>query len=130
LGAASESARASEAQKLLNWGYTAFEAVKLFEANQAVVSPTIWKGKADVVLLGRAQVIVVAVPAGQSAKISTRVIRPEPLVAPIVKGQTVGSLKIFAGEQTLALIPLTALKSVEEAGILGRAWDALRLWLY
>jgi len=38
LGADSENARANEFQKLLNWGYTAFEAVKLFDADQAVVS--------------------------------------------------------------------------------------------
>ena len=130
LGAASESARASEAQKLLNWGYTAFEAVKLFDANQAVVSPAIWKGTADAVLLGRPQSIVVAVPTGQSAKISTRVSRPDPLIAPIFKGQAVGSLKVFAGEQILAEIPMVALESVQETGILGRAWDTLRLWTH
>ena len=44
LGATSENARANEAQKLLNWGYTAYEAIKLFEANQAVVTPEVWKG--------------------------------------------------------------------------------------
>ena len=37
LGATSETARANEAQKLLNWGYTAYEGIKLFDANQAVV---------------------------------------------------------------------------------------------
>jgi D-alanyl-D-alanine carboxypeptidase (penicillin-binding protein 5/6) len=129
LGAHSENARINEAQKLLNWGYTAFEAVKLFEANTAVLSPAIWKGKANVLPLGRAQAIVVAVPAGQVANIKTQLARPEPLVAPISKGQAVGSLKIFAGEQTLSEISMTALESVEQAGILGRAWDSLRLWI-
>ena len=43
LGANSEVARANEAQKLLNWGYTAWEGLKLFDGNQAVVSPPIWK---------------------------------------------------------------------------------------
>jgi serine-type D-Ala-D-Ala carboxypeptidase (penicillin-binding protein 5/6) len=45
LGAASENARANEAQKLLNWGFTVYEAVKLFDANQTVVSPAVWKGR-------------------------------------------------------------------------------------
>ena len=58
LGAASENARANEAQKLLNWGYTAFEAVKLFDANQAVVSPAVWKGRSSVVRIGRPQPVV------------------------------------------------------------------------
>jgi D-alanyl-D-alanine carboxypeptidase (penicillin-binding protein 5/6) len=129
LGAASENARASEAQKLLNWGFTAFEAVKLFEANQAVVSPPIWKGRSAQALLGRPQPIVVAVPAGTASRIVTRVMRPDPLVAPLTKGQAMGRLKVMIGERTLSDIPLLALHAVEEAGVLGRAWDTMRLWL-
>ncbi len=41
LGAANENARATESQKLLNWGYSAYEAVRLFAPGQAVVTPTV-----------------------------------------------------------------------------------------
>ena len=129
LGAASENARANESQKLLNWGYTAFEAVKLFEANQAVMSPAVWKGKEATVKLGRPQAIVVAVPAGTAGKLKTQVVRPDPLVAPCAKGQQVGILKVTSGEQALVEVPLVALEAVEQAGVLGRAWDAVRLWI-
>ncbi|MDO8374726.1 MAG: D-alanyl-D-alanine carboxypeptidase family protein [Polaromonas sp.] len=129
LGAASENARANESQKLLNWGYTAFEAVKLFEANQAVMSPAVWKGKEATVKLGRPQAIVVAVPAGTAGKLKTQVVRPDPLVAPFAKGQQVGILKVTSGEQALVDVPLVALEAVEQAGVLGRAWDAVRLWI-
>ena len=129
LGASSENARAVESQKLLNWGYTAFDAIKLFEANQAVVSPSVWKGRASVVKLGRAQPIVVAVPSGTANRIQTQVARPEPLVAPLARGQVVGALKVTMDQQPLADIPLTVLETVEQAGVLGRAWDAVRLWV-
>ncbi|MBL0421054.1 D-alanyl-D-alanine carboxypeptidase [Ramlibacter sp. AW1] len=129
LGATSENARANESQKLLNWGYTAFEAVKLFDANQAVVTPDIWKGTQRTVKLGRTQPIVVAVPAGTAGKLKTEVVRPEPLVAPLTKGQTVGTLKVLSADQPLLELPLLALEPVAEAGVLGRAWDALRLWI-
>ena len=129
LGAASENARANESQKLLNWGYTAYEAVKLFDANQAVVSPAVWKGKDSTVKLGRPQAIVVAVPAGSAAKVKTQVVRADPLVAPFTKGQQVAVLKVTNGEQTLVDVPLLALEAVEQAGVLGRAWDAVRLWI-
>jgi len=129
LGTGSENARANESQKLLNWGYTAYEAVKLFDAGQAVVSPSVWKGKENTLKLGRTQAIVVAVPAGSAAKVKTQVARPDPLVAPFAKGQTVGSLKVSIGEQAVADVPLTALDAVEQAGILGRAWDSIRLWI-
>ncbi len=129
LGAASENSRANESQKLLNWGYTAFEAVKLFDANQIVVSPTVWKGNSATVKLGRPQAIVVAIPAGTAGKLKTQVVRSEPLVAPFAKGQQVATLKISSGEQALIEVPLVALDAVEQAGVFGRAWDAVRLWI-
>jgi D-alanyl-D-alanine carboxypeptidase (penicillin-binding protein 5/6) len=129
LGAASETARASEAQKLLNWGFTAYEGLKLFDANQAVLEPQVWKGSEKTVKLGQAQPIVLAVPAGSAARIKTQVVRPDPLVAPFAKGQQVGTLRVVAGDQLLREVPLVALQPVEQAGIFGRAWDALRLWI-
>ena len=129
LGAANESARANESQKLLNWGYTAYEAVKLFDADQAVVSANIWKGTQSVVKVGRPQAIVVSVPQGSGAKIKTQVVRTDPLIAPIAKGQAVGTLKVMAGEQVVTEVPMLALEEVEQSGILGRAWDSIRLWI-
>ena len=129
LGAASENARANESQKLLNWGYTAFEAVKLFDANQPVSTPAVWKGKEAIIKLGRAQPIIITVPMGSASKVKTQVIRPDPLVAPFAKSQPLGSLKVTVGEQTVADIPLIALEAVEQAGLVGRAWDSIRLWI-
>jgi serine-type D-Ala-D-Ala carboxypeptidase (penicillin-binding protein 5/6) len=129
LGATSESVRTDEAQKLLNWGYTAFEDIKLFDADQAVATPEIWKGSQPTVKLGRTRAVVVAVPAGAAARVKTQVSRPDPLVAPLVKGQQVGVLKVSSGDQALLDIPLVALETVDQAGVLGRAWDAIRLWV-
>ena len=131
LGTSSDSARSSESQKLLNWGYTAYEAVKLFDAGQTVVAPEVWKGTSSTVKLGQPQAIIVAVPAGSAPKLKTQVARPEPLVAPFSRGQRIGTLKITSGDNPVALaeVPLLALETVEEAGIFGRAWDAVRLWI-
>lgn len=129
LGTATEAARLNESQKLLNWGYTAYEDIKLFGANQPAVTPSVWKGKQNILKLGRPDGIVVSVPAGSAGKIKTQVARPDPLVAPFVKGQQVGTLKVSLGEQPLTDVPLVVLESVDEAGVLGRAWDALRLWI-
>jgi D-alanyl-D-alanine carboxypeptidase (penicillin-binding protein 5/6) len=129
LGAASESARANESQKLLNWGYTAFDAVKLYGAGQPVVQAPVWKGKQNTVDLGQFKPLVVAVPAGGKGEFTTDVTRPDPLVAPVAKGQAIGTLKLSRAGQLVAEVPLVALQGVEEAGVLGRAWDALRLWI-
>jgi D-alanyl-D-alanine carboxypeptidase (penicillin-binding protein 5/6) len=129
LGADSENARANESQKLLNWGYTAFEAVKLFDAKQAVVTPKVWKGSASEVKVGKVQPLIVAVPAGTASRLKTEVVRNEPVVAPVAAGQTLATLRVLAGDQVVAEVPLVALDRVDQAGILGRAWDGLRLWI-
>ena len=129
LGASSENARATESQKLLNWGYTAYDAVKLFEAGQPAETARLWKGQQDSLKLGRETPIVVTVPAGSAGKLTTQVVRKEPLLAPVAKGQAIGTLKVLLGEQTVAEVPLVALEAVGEAGLMGRAWDAIRLWI-
>ncbi len=130
LGTASENARATESQKLLNWGYTAYEPVRLFANGQAVATPQVWKGKASVVKLGRPEGVIVTVPAGEGGKLRTQVLRPEPLLAPLQQGQAVGTLRVTnAAGVIVADKPLLVLETVEEAGLIGRAWDALRLWI-
>ena len=81
------------------------------------------------VKLGRSQMIVVAVPTGNASRIKTTVARADPLVAPFAKGQTVATLKVSIADQPLAEFPLQALEEVPQAGVLGRAWDAVRLWI-
>jgi D-alanyl-D-alanine carboxypeptidase (penicillin-binding protein 5/6) len=130
LGASSENVRAAESQKLLNWGYTAFDAVRLTSAGQALSSPRIWKGKAAEVKLGKADGVVVSVPSGEGPSIKTEIVRPEPLVAPLLKGQPLGVLRVtLASGEPVTEVPLTVLETVEESGIVGRAWDSLRLWI-
>ena len=129
LGAESENARANETQKLLNWGYTAYDAVKLFDAGQPVVTAPVWKGTESQLRLGSPFPLVVAVPAGSAAQLKTQVLRPDPLVAPFAKGQLVGTLRVFRGETPLLDVPLQVLEPVNEAGVAGRAWDAIRLWI-
>ncbi len=129
LGVSNEQARAQESQKLLNWGYTAFDAVQLFEAQQPILQVPVWKGRSSELRLGRLEPLVVAVPSGQAARLRSEVTRPDPLVAPYAKGQAVGRIKIYIGERLLTEKPLLALDSVSESGVIGRAWDAMRLWI-
>jgi D-alanyl-D-alanine carboxypeptidase (penicillin-binding protein 5/6) len=127
VGAASPEARANESQKLLNWGYSAFDVVKLFDAGQAINTAPVWKGAANTVRLGRPSPLVVVVPRGLAAQVKTSVIRRDPLLAPVNKGQVMGTLKIQLGNQPWQEVPLQALEAVPSAGFFGRAWDALRL---
>ena len=129
LGASSDISRANEAQKLLNWGFTAFDGVKLYDAGQVVQTPAVWQGKESTVKIGRNDPIVVAVPSGQAGKMTTEVLRTDPLLAPITLGQPVAKLLIKVDGVALSELPLLSLQAVEQAGFLGRTWDSIRLWI-
>jgi D-alanyl-D-alanine carboxypeptidase (penicillin-binding protein 5/6) len=130
LGAANENARAAESQKLLNWGFSAYQAVRLFAPGQAVATPEVWKGRASTVSIGRPEGVVVSVPAGQASGLRTEVLRTDPLVAPLQQGQPLGTLRVkTAAGEVVAETPLFVLQTVEEAGLLGRLWGAIRLWI-
>jgi len=130
LGTASREARASESQKLLNWGFSAFDPVRLFDAGKPIVTPEVWKGTTREAKLGAEGSVVISVPRGEADKLKTQIVRTDPLVAPLAKGQRVGTLKVTtAAGAPVAEVPLVVQEAVEQAGIFGRAWDALRLWI-
>jgi serine-type D-Ala-D-Ala carboxypeptidase (penicillin-binding protein 5/6) len=131
MGTSGKEARADEAQKLLNWGYTAFDDVRLVEAGKPVGAPVaVWKGRQAQVALGSPRAIYVAVPKGEGDHLKTQIERTDPLVAPLARGERVGSLKVTTAAGTIiATVPLTILEDVPQAGLFGRAWDAIRLWI-
>ena len=130
MGTASREARASESQKLLNWGWTAWDAVRLFETGKPLTTVPVWKGDKPEAKLGAAGGLVVTVPKGEGDKLKTVLERTDPLLAPLTAGQPVGIIKITtAGGSTVTSRPLVVLEPVGLAGIFGRAWDAIRLWI-
>lgn len=127
LGTASPDARANESQKLLNWGFSAFDTVQLFKPNQPISTPAVWKGASKEVKLGSVQSVMVTVPKGVADKLKTDIVRPDPLVAPLKKGQKIGSIKVSGPAGLVAEVPLTVLEDVPEAGFFGRMWDSIKL---
>jgi D-alanyl-D-alanine carboxypeptidase (penicillin-binding protein 5/6) len=130
LGTASREARASESQKLLNWGYLAWDALRLFDAGKPVATVPVWKGTSAEVKLGTPGALFTTVPKGEGDKIKTSIERTDPLVAPLTAGQRVGTIKITTAAGTpIASVPLVVLEPVPLAGVFGRAWDSIRLWI-
>jgi D-alanyl-D-alanine carboxypeptidase (penicillin-binding protein 5/6) len=133
LGAPSDSVRAQEALRLLNYGFTEYETVRLFRAAQVVARPEVLKGDRSELPIGPERDVFVTVPAAELQRLGERELRsalerPDPLVAPLTKGETVGRLKVTLAGEVVADAPVVALESVQAAGLFGRAYDAVRLW--
>jgi len=129
IGANSESTRAIESQKLLNYGFQNFDAVRVYAKGQPAGTYQVWKGAVDTVAGGFDSDLVVTVPRGQAEKMKAEVERVQPLVAPIAQGQRIGTLRVKIEDRVLVERPLLALAAVEPAGWFGRTWDGLRMML-
>jgi D-alanyl-D-alanine carboxypeptidase (penicillin-binding protein 5/6) len=127
LGAGSESARAVEAQKLLNYGFQYYDTVRVYERGATVMELPVWKGSEHTLKAGFDYDLYVSVPRGQSALLKAQLVSQQPIVAPVAHRQPVGTLKLSFNGKPMADYPVVALESVGVANLAGRAWDTLRL---
>ncbi len=129
LGADSDSLRATESQKLLNFGYQHFDAVRLYQENQPVTALRIWKGTASHIETGFRRDLFLTIPKGKLAQLKATVETHQPIFAPVSGGQQLGVLKLTLGGEPYAEFPLLALDGVSLANVFSRGWDSIRLFI-
>ena len=129
MGANSIESRSQESQKLLNWGFQNFDTVKLYSKGQVLESPALWKGSQNQIKIGFNRDTLVTLPKGMAAKVKPLLERKDPLVAPIAENARVGTVKLTIDGKPFLELPVVALENVQQAGIFGRAWDSIRLWM-
>ncbi|TMS57158.1 D-alanyl-D-alanine carboxypeptidase [Imbroritus primus] len=128
LGTASEQARAQESLKVLNYGFQFFDTLRLYNKDEVIATPEVYKGKAGSVKIGVQEATYVSVPKGTGGRLKPVLERVETIIAPVTPGQKLGTVKLMDGTNTVAEFPVVALEAVQEAGFFGRLWDTIRLW--
>lgn len=125
----SDSSRASESQKLLNFGFEHFETRRLYGKGEVVHQLPVWKGSADYLPAGFSHDFYVTVPKGRWQQLRAKLESMQPLLAPVRAGQSIGMLRLTFAEQRYGEYPLVALESVSIANVMVRAWHSLMLLL-
>jgi D-alanyl-D-alanine carboxypeptidase (penicillin-binding protein 5/6) len=128
LGAGSNAARASESQKLLNYGFQFYDTVQLYQSGQPISTLRIWKGAANSVPAGFVADQYVTLPKNQARQLKLTLVAVEPLLAPVTRGQRVGTVNVTLEGKPVGEYPLLALADVGPASFFGSLWDTLRLW--
>lgn len=128
LGSTSEDQRADDSMALLNWGFRFFETHTLYAAGKPIATQKVWKGETDQLQLGVARPLLVTVPRGRYDKLKPMMDVPRTLVAPIEKGQKIGTVKVMLDDEVVAQRSLVALNAVEEGGFFKRLWDEFWMW--
>ncbi len=127
-GADSDRLRASESQKLLNFGFENFDTIRLYDKNQAVANLRIWKGTESLLPIGFRRELFLAIPKGARDRLKATMETRQPIFAPVSGGQQLGVLKLTLDGQPYAEFPLAALESVPLANVFSRGWDSIQLF--
>ena len=87
------------------------------------MTPRVYEGTVKTIELGAQNGVAVTVPRGEEGNVQTLTQINQKLVAPIAKGEVVGSVQFVLNGKILKQDPLIALNDVEPAGFFGRMWD-------
>jgi D-alanyl-D-alanine carboxypeptidase (penicillin-binding protein 5/6) len=128
LGTTSDNARASESQKLLNWGFISYDSVAVFAKDQDIATLRVWKGAQSEIKARFPSDLSIAVPKGYADKVKSEFIAEPRLIAPIEVGQKLGVVKVTIEDKPYSEYPVAALEKIELGNIFVRIIDTIRLW--
>lgn len=127
LGAPSDAARSSGAQRLLEYGFEHYDSVLVYRANQPVRTLPLYRGTQNTIAAGFQQDFHLIVARGAAPRLKAQTVIESPVVAPVRRGQVLGRLRLTLDGRPVGEYPLVALQDVGVAGILGRGWDSIKL---
>jgi D-alanyl-D-alanine carboxypeptidase (penicillin-binding protein 5/6) len=124
-GAKSDADRTNEAKKLLDSGFHGFQSRVLFAEGQTIGEAKVFGGDRGYVPLVGPGLIQVMVPRDNSGdqRLIARIVYTGPVPAPISKGQTIGELKVWRGDQLALELPLQAADDIGVGSMSQRAMD-------
>ncbi len=128
LGSTSMKGRENASVSLLNYGFTFYETKLVVKGGAKLATTPVWKAAISPVDVGIRDDLYITLPRGQANGIKTTVEVQPRLIAPLARDATVGQLRVFAGSQTLATLPMHPLQSVAAGSWWRRLIDTIRLW--
>jgi D-alanyl-D-alanine carboxypeptidase (penicillin-binding protein 5/6) len=129
LGAVSESLRATESQKLLNYGFQFFESTPVYKKSQAINAVRVWKGQKKSVNATVAEDVYFSLPKGDYSRVKATISSQQPLIAPVKAGQQIGKIVFVLDGKTIGERKMVAAEAIDTAGFFGRMVDSVKLMM-
>lgn len=124
-GLPNDTARAEEAERIVNWAFRQFSMETLVPAGETVVEAPVWLGTVPKVGLTTKDGVRLLIPAGARDQVKVEAVYDSPIPAPFKKGDAVGKLVVTIPDTKEAVTPLIAAEDVPVAGFAGRIKGAV-----
>ncbi len=127
MGTDSARDRMQQTQSLFGYGFRFFGTYRLYDHDTALAEPKLWRGGSDTLAVGLHEPLYVTIPRREYDNMEATMHLRSTIVAPISRGDEMGTLEVTIGDATIAEIPLVALEDGEEGGFFGRVIDDIML---
>ncbi|MCH7880743.1 MAG: D-alanyl-D-alanine carboxypeptidase [Proteobacteria bacterium] len=127
LGADSDKTRTQNSQSLLNYGFRFFETHRLYRAQEVLKTSRVWYGDQKEVAMGVAKDIYITIPRGRYRELDATMDIESRILAPIKRGQELGSVNIKLDEETIVSETIVAMHAVNDGNLWDKAIDGIKL---
>ena len=116
-GFETKNSRSKQSSKLLTWGLTNFDTIKIAEKNKNFVELDVWLGKKKTVKGYIKKDLYKTIPKARKKYLKAVVIYQGPILAPVQKDQKVAKLKLSYKDEILDELDIFAIEEVKKVNI-------------
>ena len=116
-GFETKNSRSRQSSKLLTWGLTNFDTIKIAEKNKNFVDLDVWLGKKKTVKGYIKKDLYKTIPKARKKYLKAVVIYQGPILAPVQKDQKVAKLKLSYKDEILDELDIFAIEEVKKVNI-------------
>ena len=122
--------RSRESLRLLTWGLSKFETIKIAEKNKVFTSVDVWHGKKNKLDVYLNTDIYETIPKAKKKYLKAIVNYEGPIQAPINKNDKIADLKIYFKDELLGKYDLLALENIKKQNIISRLLSSINFLLW
>ena len=129
-GFETKNSRSKESSKLLIYGLTNFDLIKISEAEKPIDKIEVWLGRDQYVKVYTEENIFKTVKKGQKKLLKVKIIYAGPVEAPIAKDQPLAKLKVIYDQEEVGTYDLLAVNEVKKVNIFSRLIKSLNYLIW
>ncbi len=129
-GFRTKNERSKQSLKLLTWGLTKFETIRIAEKNKMFATLDVWHGKKKNVKVFVENDIYKTIPKAKKKYLKAKVSYDGPIPAPINKNDAIAKLDIFFKDENIGSYDLLSLEDVKKQNILSRIITSINFLIW
>mgnify|MGYP001287394168 FL=1 len=129
-GFETKNARSKQSLKLLTWGLTKFDTIKIAEKNKIFTTIDVWQGKKNKINAYLKSDIYKTIPKAKKKYLKVKIEYEGPISAPINKNETIAKLNIYFKDENIGTYDLIAAENIKRQNIISRLLTSINYLIW